>query len=167
MGLTTFFTSSVGKKIENPRLLNRAIKNLKRKHRQLSKKQKDSANRSKARKQLARAIADASWYSFVSKLEYKAKIAGKHLIKVNQWFASSKTCSCCGYKKEQMPLNIHAWTCPSCHATHDRDVNAAKNLLKQGIIELKAAGLSCSPEVVDHSKKSVSTLSILQFEVIA
>lgn len=95
-------------------------------------------------KHLAKAIGDAAWTSFVSKLEYKAKAKGHHLHKLSQWFAGSKTCSCCGHKMEEMPLNIREWACPSCSAHHLRDVNAAINHLKQGIIELKAAGLSFS-----------------------
>ncbi|SEI94800.1 putative transposase [Allopseudospirillum japonicum] len=95
-------------------------------------------------KHLAKAIGDVAWNSFVSKLEYKAKAKGHHLHKLSQWFAGSKTCSCCGHKMEEMPLNIREWSCPSCSTHHQRDVNAAINHLKQGMIELKAAGLSFS-----------------------
>ena len=97
-----------------------------------------SANMMKNRR-LAKHIADASWHGFVMKLEYKAKEKGKHLVKLDQWYASSKTCHCCGYKVEKMPLHIREWKC-DCGAAHDRDVNAAINIQRQGIIELKAAG---------------------------
>ncbi|MDC8832941.1 RNA-guided endonuclease InsQ/TnpB family protein [Alteromonas gilva] len=101
-----------------------------------------SANMMKNRK-LAKHIADASWHSFVMKLEYKLKEQGKHLVKLDQWYASSKTCHCCGYKKEEMPLSVRKWGCPSCGATDiDRDLNAALNIRDKGILELKAAGQS-------------------------
>ncbi|QOQ70507.1 RNA-guided endonuclease InsQ/TnpB family protein [Photobacterium damselae] len=101
-----------------------------------------SANMMKNHK-LAKHIADASWHSFVVKLEYKLKEQGKHLVKVDQWYASSKTCHCCGYKMEEMPLSVRKWDCPSCGTTDiDRDLNAALNLRDKGILELKAAGRS-------------------------
>lgn len=100
-----------------------------------------SANMMKNRK-LSKHIADASWYSFVEKLKYKAEQAGAHLVKLDQWYASSKTCNDCGYKMEDMPLSVRKWDCPSCGTVGiDRDVNAALNILEQGILKLKAAGL--------------------------
>ena len=101
-----------------------------------------SANMMKSRK-LAKHIADASWHSFVAKLEYKLKEQGKHLLKLDQWYASSKTCHCCGHKMEDMPLSVRKWDCPSCGTTDiDRDLNAALNIRDKGILELKAAGRS-------------------------
>jgi len=101
-----------------------------------------SANMMKNRK-LAKHIADASWHSFVVKLEYKLKEQGKHLVKLDQWYASSKTCHCCGHKMEDMPLSVRKWDCPSCGTTDiDRDLNAALNIRDKGILELKAAGQS-------------------------
>ncbi|PWW41724.1 putative transposase [Idiomarina loihiensis] len=101
-----------------------------------------SANMMKNRK-LAKHIADASWHSFVVKLEYKAKEQGKHLVKLDQWYASSKTCHCCGHKMDDMPLSVRKWDCPSCGTTDiDRDLNAALNIRDKGILELKAAGQS-------------------------
>ena len=101
-----------------------------------------SANMMKSRK-LAKHIADASWHSFVAKLEYKLKEQGKHLVKLDQWYASSKTCHCCGHKMEDMPLSVRKWDCPSCGTTGiDRDLNAALNIRDKGILELKAAGRS-------------------------
>ncbi|UYM17447.1 RNA-guided endonuclease InsQ/TnpB family protein [Endozoicomonas euniceicola] len=96
-------------------------------------------------KRLARSIADAGWHSLITKLEYKAKQEGKHLVKIDQWFASSKTCSVCDLKQEKMPLRIRSWEC-SCGAIHDRDINAARNIKKQGILKLKAEGLSVSAD---------------------
>lgn len=100
-----------------------------------------SANMMKNRK-LSRHIADASWYGLIQKLEYKAKGQGKHLVKLDQWFASSKTCSCCGHKVDSLPLSVRHWTCPACTAELDRDINAAINIRQQGIIKLRAEGLS-------------------------
>lgn len=93
-------------------------------------------------RKLAKHIADASWFSLIQKLEYKAKAQGKHLVKIDQWFASSKTCSCCAHKVDSLPLEVRFWTCPICHTEHDRDVNAAINIRQQGIIKLRAEGLS-------------------------
>ncbi|MCT8354408.1 transposase, partial [Photorhabdus kayaii] len=81
---------------------------------------------------LARAIGDAGWHGFLMKLEYKAA-AGVHLVKLDQWFASSKTCHCCGYKVPEMPLHKRIWQCPVCHVEHDRDINAAINIQRKGI----------------------------------
>lgn len=90
---------------------------------------------------LAKHIADASWHSLISKLDYKAKEQGKHLVKINQWFPSSKTCNACGHKIDAMPLHVRHWTCPACYAGHDRDTNAAINIRQQGVIKLRAEGL--------------------------
>ncbi len=89
---------------------------------------------------LAKSIGDAGWSMFVTMLEYKLKRQGKTLVRINTWYPSSKTCSNCGYRMKEMPLNVRAWTCPSCGHAHDRDYNASLNLLKQGIVDLKAKG---------------------------
>jgi putative transposase len=94
-------------------------------------------------RKLSKHIADASWSSLITKLKYKAEEQGKHLVKIDQWFASSKTCSCCGHKVEEMKLDVRTWQC-ICGALHDRDINAAINIKQQGILKLKAAGLSVS-----------------------
>ena len=96
-------------------------------------------------RKLAKHIADASWHSLIQKLDYKAKQQGKHLVKIDQWFASTKTCAGCGHKVEQMPLTVRTWDCPHCGTQGiDRDINAALNIKHQGIIQLKAEGLSVS-----------------------
>ena len=95
-------------------------------------------------RKLSKHIADASWSRFIAMLEYKAKQSGKHLVKIDQWFASSKTCHVCLTKLENLSLNIRHWECPDCHVNHDRDINAAMNIWQQGIIKLKAAGLTVS-----------------------
>ncbi|KAF5992024.1 RNA-guided endonuclease TnpB family protein [Streptomyces sp. WAC00263] len=81
---------------------------------------------------LARAISDAAWSEFRSMLEYKAVWYGREVIAVDRWFPSSKLCSACGTPREAMPLNVRTWTC-DCGITHDRDVNAAHNLLAAGL----------------------------------
>ena len=93
---------------------------------------------------LARAIGDAGWTGFITKLEYKAAEKGVHLVKLDQWFASSKTCHCCGHKMPEMKLNKRIWQCPECGVEHDRDINAAINIERRGILELQAAGLVVS-----------------------
>ena len=93
---------------------------------------------------LAKHIADASWGELIRKLEYKAKWYGKHFIQIDQWYASSKTCSCCGSEQKKMALNVRSWECTSCGIKHDRDINAAINIKQQGILMLKAEGLSVS-----------------------
>jgi len=95
-------------------------------------------------RKLARHIADASWSGLLRKLDYKAAWTGKHLVQVDQWFASSRTCSACGAVADAMPLSVRAWECKSCGREHDRDINAARNIRQQGILQLKAAGLSVS-----------------------
>lgn len=105
---------------------------------------------------LAKSIADAGWHSLITKLDYKAKQAGKYLIKIDQWFASSKTCSCCGLKRECMPLNIRSWTC-ECGYVADRDINASINIRQQGVLKLKAEGLSVS---ANGGKRKSSTLLV-------
>ena len=82
---------------------------------------------------LARAISDASWAQFRTMLEYKADWYGREVIAIDRFYPSSKTCSACGMLQDSMPLNIRDWTCPSCGKTHDRDVNAAKNILAAGL----------------------------------
>lgn len=189
MGLSHYVIKSDGGKVSNPRHLINASRNLRRKQKALSRKKKGSANRRKARIQLAavhervantradfqhklsrtivdenqavivetlkaanmmknhslaRAIGDAGWAGFITKLEYKASEAGVHLVKLDQWFASSKTCHSCGHKMLEMPLSKRIWQCPECGSEHDRDINAAINIERKGILELQAAGLVVS-----------------------
>ncbi len=93
---------------------------------------------------LARSISDASWSELRSMLEYKAKWYGRELLTVDRWFPSSKTCSACGALAESMPLHVRRWEC-QCGATHDRDVNAARNILAAGLAA-SACGAGVRPE---------------------
>ncbi|MFQ6226491.1 RNA-guided endonuclease InsQ/TnpB family protein [Nocardia sp. NPDC002869] len=175
-GLTHLLTLSTGEKITNPRHERRDRERLAKANRGLSRKQKGSNNRAKARlkvarvhariadrrrdhlhkittrlvrenqtlviedltvrnmlgnSSLARAISDASWSEFRTMLEYKACWYGREVIAVDRWFPSSKLCSDCGAVRDRLPLNVREWTC-GCGVTHDRDVNAAKNIVAAG-----------------------------------
>lgn len=81
---------------------------------------------------LACSIQDAAWYSLISKIEYKAKWKGINVVKIDQFYPSSKTCSVCNWKKNDLTLKDREWVCPKCGTHHDRDLNAAKNILAWG-----------------------------------
>ena len=82
---------------------------------------------------LAKSISDVSWSSFVTKLQYKADWYGRKIIKIDKWFPSSQICSECGHQDGKKSLEIREWTCPICHAHHDRDINASINILTEGL----------------------------------
>ena len=177
VGIDHLLVLSTGEKIGNPRHERRDRQRLVRAQRVLSRKQKGSNNRNRARVKvarlhsriadrradflhkvttrlvrenqtlviedlavsnmirnrcLARAIGDAGWRQFRQMLEYKASWYGRSLITVDRWFPSSKLCSSCGAREVEMPLHVRVWTCV-CGATHDRDVNAARNILAAGL----------------------------------
>jgi putative transposase len=92
-----------------------------------------------ANERLARAIADMGWYEFRRQLQYKASWRGGQVVVVDRWFPSSKLCSCCGYKLEELDLGTRQWSCACCHTEHDRDVNAAINLKNMAVSSTASA----------------------------
>jgi putative transposase len=178
------FLVSEHKRFENPRFYRRNENRLKRLHKRLSRKQKGSRNRDKARVMLARfydkitnakgdwlhkesvklvrefdvivlenihvegvkqfskgfaktVTLDFSWGEFTRMLGYKMQRFGKHLVLVDRFFPSSKTCSSCGYVNGELELSDRQWVCASCGVRHDRDVNAAVNIRLEGIRVLR------------------------------
>lgn len=82
---------------------------------------------------LAKSIGDAGWSEFVRHLEYKAQWYGRTLVGIDRWYPSSKRCSDCGHTVSKLPLSVREWGCPECGAIHDRDINAARNVLAAGL----------------------------------
>ena len=81
---------------------------------------------------LARAVSDASIGTAIRMIEERAERCGKTVVKIDRWFPSSKTCSDCGHIVEKLPLSVREWACPECGMVHDRDANAAANILAVG-----------------------------------
>ena len=86
---------------------------------------------------LAKGISDVSWYELTRQLEYKAKWNGREYIKIDTFYASSQLCFVCGYQNPDIKdLSVRTWICPQCGAIHDRDINAAKNILAEGLRQI-------------------------------
>ena len=81
---------------------------------------------------LAKSIQEVGLYRFKSELQNKALMNDKQVVFIDRFYPSSKTCSCCGYKKKDLRLSDRFWVCPECKANHDRDLNAARNILFEG-----------------------------------
>ena len=88
---------------------------------------------------LAKSIADVSWSEFVRQLEYKSDWYGRDIIKIDTWYPSSQICSNCGHKDGKKALSVRQWTCPVCGTYHERDINAAINILNEGL-RMKTVG---------------------------
>ena len=104
---------------------------------------------------LAKSISDAAWSQFVNFCEYKAKWANGQVLRVDRFFPSSKLCSGCGHKNKSLALNIRQWVCLNCSVIHDRDTNAAINILHQ------SASLTCAPMVGATKSYAGGDMSVL------
>jgi putative transposase len=102
---------------------------------------------------LAQAIADASWAELVRQLDYKCQWYGRTLVKIDRWFPSSKRCGNCGHVVDKLPLDVREWDCPECGTHHDRDINAANNILAAGL-----AVIVCGANVRPDGHKSKGQL---------
>ena len=190
LGINRTMTLSDGGRIGNPKYTAKYEDRLELLQRRLSKKEKGSANREKARQKvaklhakiddcrkdfahkattkivrenqaiyledlsvrnmmanhcLAKAIGDCGWHEITRQLTYKAEWYGRTVVKIDRFFPSSKRCSCCGHIVERLPLDVRQWQCPECSTEHDRDENAAKNILAVGQT-VKASGGSVRPK---------------------
>jgi len=103
---------------------------------------------------LAKAISDCGWGTFRQMIEYKAARAGRHVIVIDRWYPSSKTCSACGHLLAELSLKTRHWQCPSCRTRHDRDINAAKNILAAGLAVGTGNGADACGADVRHSGSS-------------
>lgn len=189
LGLTHFAILSTGEKIASPKIFRKWENRLAFLQKRLSRKQKGSRNRAKARLKVARlharisdsrkdflhklstrlidenqviaieslrisnmqkncrfakSISDSGWSEFVRQLEYKAEWYGRTLIGIDQWYPSSKRCCTCGHVLLKLPLSVRMWDCPECRTKHDRDINAAQNILAAGLA-VSACGEIRSP----------------------
>jgi putative transposase len=97
---------------------------------------------------LARAISDCGWGEFRCQLQYKCERAGRQLVVTGRWYPSSKTCSACKFVLAELSLSTRTWRCPSCRSLHDRDLNAAKNILAAGLAAARGnPGDACGADV--------------------
>ncbi len=191
LGITTLATLSTGEKRDTPKALKENLGLLKHESKSLSRKQKGSKNRAKARQQVAklharianirkdglhkltteltkkynvvviedlnvkgmiknpklsRAIADMGFHEFRRQLTYKAEQYGVEIVVADRFYPSSKLCSECEHKLEEMSLGLRHWTCPQCGIKHDRDINAAKNLEKIAVMAVSSTVTACGGE---------------------
>lgn len=98
----------------------------------IEKKTTNNLKEQKARKRRARRNRIVRLGEISRQLEYKAEMNGKNFVKINKWYPSSKTCSVCGYKNDNLKLTDRSWVCPHCHTEHHRDFNAAENIKNEG-----------------------------------
>ena len=106
-------------------------------------------------RKLSLSISDVAWGTLVVQLKYKSQWHGRELVQIDRFYPSSKSCSECGHLMDSMPMSVREWDCPSCGTHHDRDVNAAKNILNEGL------NLLCGLGTKSHTKqKQVEASSI-------
>nr|MBA3490150.1 IS200/IS605 family element transposase accessory protein TnpB [Longispora sp. (in: high G+C Gram-positive bacteria)] len=91
-------------------------------------------------RRLAKAISDCGWATFRSMLTYKADKWGRNLVVIDRWYPSTKSCSNCRHLLGELKLSTRTWTCPGCGTLHDRDINAAKNILAAGLAVAACGG---------------------------
>ena len=113
---------------------------------------------------LAKSVSDASFAKFVSMLEYKAEWYGRKIIKIDRFYPSTQLCSDCGYKNESIKglkgLKVREWTCPECGEVHDRDLNASRNILKEGMKVLNLRNVGDSKFTAHHTIFSGDVLAL-------
>jgi putative transposase len=107
---------------------------------------------------LARAISRTGWAEFRRQLDYKAQRHGRQVVVAGRWFPSSKTCSACGFVLAELPLGTRRWACPACGTRHDRDLNAARNILAAGLAAAAGnGGDACGADVRHGEATPVQT----------
>ena len=111
---------------------------------------------------LAKAISDTGWGTFINFLAYKLEQEGKKLVEIDRFFPSSKTCSHCMHKLDELNLAVREWTCPHCETNHDRDENAAKNIRAEGIRLLSVLGTSTAAKGGDVRQRLGRKVKTLQ-----
>jgi len=110
---------------------------------------------------LARHISDAAWGELVRQLRYKAEWYGRNLVEIDRWYPSSKRCSDCGHVVASLPLDVRSWACPECGVVHDRDVNAAINLLAVGqTVSARGGGVRPKRHVAEAAPVESRILSL-------
>jgi putative transposase len=110
------------------------------------------------RTRLAKSVHDAGWSSFVSMLEYKAARYGRYFARIDRFAPTSQTCSACGVKDGPKPLSVREWTCAECGTRHDRDVNAARNVLAAGQADrISACGDQVRPRAIPAQVREAGT----------
>jgi putative transposase len=208
LGVAALATLSTGETITGPKPHKTLLARLQRLSRSLSRKEKGSNNRKKAKaklaklhariaairsdalhqltthltrrfhtigiedlnvkgmvknRHLARSVADMGFFEFRRQLKYKAAMRGGQVVMADRFYPSSKTCSGCGHKLEELPLSVREWTCPGCGTIHDRDVNAAINLKNMAVSSTVPA---CGEEGAGHCRKTAAKPASVKQEAI-